>query len=306
MAATALRFGVLVHQDAPFPTLVQRCRQVEALGFDQLFVADHAGDYRDLGGFWFDGWTVLAVAATQTRRIRIGTLVSNPILRPPALLAKEAVTVDHLSGGRLELGIGTGIAPFDHAAVGSGPWAARERVARFAEYVEVVDGLLRGGGRPYQFEGRFLRVREAPTAPAPVQRPRPPVIVAGQSPTVLRVAAERGDAWNTHGPFGAADDAILDITRTQNARLDELCEAAGRNPAALRRSLLCFGPLDPWTFPVAPRAGAARGVAGTFTELVERFVAAGVSEFVLCWPPPDRLEAFEHIALEVIARLRAR
>ena len=87
-------------------------------------------------------------------------------LRHPALLAKEAVTVDQLSGGRLELGIGTGIAPFDHAALGSEPWSAGERVARFAEYVEVVDGLLRGDGHPYYFEGRFFRVREAPTAPA--------------------------------------------------------------------------------------------------------------------------------------------
>ncbi len=160
-----LRFGVLVPPDAPFPTQVARWRRVEELGFDLLFVADHSRDYRDLTGPWFDGWTVLAHMATETRRVRIGTLVSNPILRHPALPAKEAVTVDYLSGGRLELGIGTGIAPFDHAAVGSGPWpAGGERVARFAEYVEVVDGLLRGGGR--RFQGRFLRVREA--------RPPPP------------------------------------------------------------------------------------------------------------------------------------
>jgi alkanesulfonate monooxygenase SsuD/methylene tetrahydromethanopterin reductase-like flavin-dependent oxidoreductase (luciferase family) len=91
-----------------------------------LWVADHSADtrtdssggHRDLDGTWFDGWTVLAVMAQQTTRIRIGTLVSNPVLRPPALLAKEALTVDHLSEGRLELGIGTGIEPIDHATMG--------------------------------------------------------------------------------------------------------------------------------------------------------------------------------------------
>lgn len=293
-AAAPLRFGVLLHPDAPFPALAERCRRVETLGFDQLFLPDHSGDYRDLSGHWFEGWSVLAAVALHTSRVRIGTLVSNPILRPPALLAKQAVTLDHLSGGRLELGIGTGIAPFDHAAVGSEPWPAGERVGRFAEYVEVVDGLLRGGGRPYGFEGRWLRVREAATAPEPVQRPRPPLVVAGQSPTVLRVAAERADAWNTHGPFGAGVDQILDITRRQNDQLDELCTATGRDPASLRRSLLLFAALDPWAAPVA------------FPDIVARFAEAGISEFVLAWPPADHLETFEQLSSEVIPALRAR
>ena len=95
-----------------------------------MWVADHSSDtrtdssggHRDLDGTWFDGWTVLAVMAQQTTRIRIGTLVSNPVLRPPALLAKEALTVDHLSEGRLELGIGTGIEPIDHATMGLEYW----------------------------------------------------------------------------------------------------------------------------------------------------------------------------------------
>ncbi len=110
--ATELRFGVLLHQDAPFPTLQERWARVEALGFDQLFVCDHVGDYRDLDGDWFDGWTV-----------------------------------DHLSGGRLELGIGTGIAPFDHAAMGNDPWPARERVDRFVEYVCASGPSTRGRPR---------------------------------------------------------------------------------------------------------------------------------------------------------------
>src|SRR5919107_3243021 len=136
----AVRFGIEVPQDAPFPALVERWHRVEELGFDHLWVADHSadtrtdhsGDYRNLDGTGFDGGTVLAIMAKETTRIRIGTLVSNPVLRPPALLAKEALTVDHLSGGRLELGIGTGIEPLDHAAVGLDYWSPGERVARFS------------------------------------------------------------------------------------------------------------------------------------------------------------------------------
>ena len=287
-----MRFGILVPQDAPFPTLVERWRQAEELGFDHLWVADHSGDYRNIDGTWFDGWTVLAVMAKETTRIRIGTLVSNPILRPPALLAKEALTVDHLSGGRLEMGIGTGIASFDHATMGIDYWSVRERVARFSEYVEVVDGLLSSPSRTYTFEGRYYRTQGAPMAPPPVQWPRPPITVGGQSPTVLRVAAERADRWNTHGPFGLGVDEVLEITRRQNDRLDEMCLTFGREPTELRRSLSLFGALGAWASPEAVE------------QIVRRFGEIGIGEFVLFWPPDERLDLFEHVATEVIPALR--
>jgi alkanesulfonate monooxygenase SsuD/methylene tetrahydromethanopterin reductase-like flavin-dependent oxidoreductase (luciferase family) len=292
MTAQALRFGILVHADAPFPILIERWRRAEALGFDQLWVADHSADYRDLGGHWFDAWTTLALMATTTTRIRIGTLVSNPILRHPALLAREAVAVDHLSGGRLELGIGTGIAGFDHAATGTPYWSPRERVARFAEYVEVVDGLLRRAPDGEPFEGRYYQTGGAPIVPAAVQRPRPPLTVGGQSPTVRRVAAARADCWNTHGPYDRSAAEILEITRRQNRELDELCAASGRAPAALRRSLLLYDALDAWASPDA------------FERVVSEFRAAGVSEFVAFWPADDQLALFERVATGVVPALR--
>jgi alkanesulfonate monooxygenase SsuD/methylene tetrahydromethanopterin reductase-like flavin-dependent oxidoreductase (luciferase family) len=295
-----VRFGIEVPQDAPFPTLVERWQRVEELGFDHLWVADHSadtrtdhsGDYRNLDGTWFDGWTVLAVMAKETTRIRIGTLVSNPVLRPPALLAKEALTIDHLSGGRLELGIGTGIEPLDHATMGLGYWSAQERVARFSEYVEVVDGLLRSPSRAYAFEGRYYRTQQAAMGPAPLQRPRPPITVGGQSPTVLRVAAERADCWNTAGPLGLGVDEILETTRRQNDRLDEMCDAFGRVPTEVRRSLFLVGALDAWASPDAAE------------KIVRRFGEIGIGEFVLFWPPDERLDLFEHVAREVIPSLR--
>jgi alkanesulfonate monooxygenase SsuD/methylene tetrahydromethanopterin reductase-like flavin-dependent oxidoreductase (luciferase family) len=292
MPASAVPFGILIHQDAPFSTLVERWHQAEELGFDHLWVADHSGDYRNLDGYWFDGWTVLAAIAKETARIRIGTLVSNPILRSPALLAKEAVTVDHLSEGRLELGIGTGIAGFDHAAMGLDYWPVRERVARFREYVEIADGLLRSRSRNYVFEGRYYHTREAPMTPPPLQQPRPPITIGGQSPTVLRVAAERADRWNTHGPFGLGMDQILEITRRQNEQLDEMCVTFERGPAELRRSLLLFGALDAWASPEA------------LEKTVTRFREVGIDEFIVIWPPDERLSLFEQVACEVIPTLR--
>lgn len=230
--------------------------------------------------------------AKETTRIRIGTLVSNPVLRPPALLAKEALTIDHLSEGRLELGIGTGIEPLDHAAMGIDYWSPGERVARFSEYVEVVDGLLGNPSRAYAFQGSFYRTREAAMGPPPVQRPRPPITVGGQSPTVLRVAAERADCWNTAGPLGVGMDEILEITRWQNDQLDEMCVAFGRDPTELRRSLFLVGALDAWASPDA------------LEKIVRRFGEIGISEFVLFWPPDERLDLFEQVATEVIPALR--
>ncbi len=284
------RFGVMLYPDQPFPVLAERLRLLEELGFDQVFLPDHSADLRDARRPWFDSWSVLATAAVVTGRIRIGTLVANQILRPPAQLAKQAIALDHLSGGRFELGVGAGIFPWDHFSVGQEPWSPKERAERFTDYVTIVDGVLRGG--VFSHRGARLWVKDVVTVPGSAQRPRLPITVGGQSPTLVRVAAERADAWNTHGPPGASAAEVLAITAEQNQRLDRLAEAAGRDPAGIRRSYTVFGPWD-------PRAGRH-----TYEEIFERFLAAGVSEFVLDWPGEAHLEEFERVAREVIPPLR--
>src|SRR3954468_9822196 len=104
----------MLYPAQPIPVLVERLRWLESLGFDQVFLPDHSADLRNRANTWFDSWTVLAAAALGTRHLALGTLVANQILRPPAQLAKQAIALDHLSGGRFELGIGAGIFPFDH------------------------------------------------------------------------------------------------------------------------------------------------------------------------------------------------
>ncbi len=288
-----LRFGVLVVPDTQFATLVERWRRVEEFGFDFLFVADHYRHTRAASLPWFDGWTALAAMALETKTVRIGPLVANPVLRGPAIVAKAAVAIDHLSNGRLELAVGKGVEESDHMAVGERYWTPAERSARFREYVEIVHGLLRSWQTPFSFEGRYYRTHDATVSPGPVQRPHLPITVGGQSPSVRRIAAERASCWNTFALGAAAFDEIVDTVRAQNRDLDEQCVGLGRDPTTLRRSLVCWKPLDPWETPDA------------FERIVASFRDAGISEFNVMWPPSDRLSLLEKAAA-TIASLRAR
>jgi alkanesulfonate monooxygenase SsuD/methylene tetrahydromethanopterin reductase-like flavin-dependent oxidoreductase (luciferase family) len=279
-----LRFGVLVLPNASFPDLAERWRRAEDLGFDFVFAPDHARNNAGPSLPWFDGWTVLTAMALWTRTIRIGTLVTNPILRAPTVVAKAASAVDHLSNGRLELGIGMGVEEFDHRETGSPYWSAAERAGRFREYVQIVDDLLRSEGTAFSFEGRYHSTQDAHLMPPPVQRPRPPITVGGRSPTARRIAAERADCWSTYGLAGEPVDEIVEVTRQRNRQLDSHCQKLGRDPADLRRSLALWPPLDPWTAP------------GAFEWIVTTFRAAGITEFVVMWPPEDRLRLLEDAA----------
>jgi alkanesulfonate monooxygenase SsuD/methylene tetrahydromethanopterin reductase-like flavin-dependent oxidoreductase (luciferase family) len=288
------RFGVMLYPDQPVPVLLERVQWLADLGFDQVFLPDHSADLRDRRHLWFDSWSILAAAASNVERVRLGILVANQILRPPSRVAKQAITVDHLSGGRFELGIGAGLFDWDHHSVGEDPWSPRERAERFADYVAIVDGLLRGSDVMFSYAGSRLWVKDIARVPGSLQSPRLPIIVAGQSPTVLRVAATHADVWNTLGPPGAPADVVLNTTAEQNRKIDRLAIAAGRDPAAIRRSYTIFGSWDP--------LGGKFG----FAEIFERFEEIGITDFVLDWPDDSLRDEFERVATEVIPALRAR
>ncbi len=269
-------FGLGVDVDAPFPELIERARTGEALGFETIYVPDHSRSWRHdpmPGGVWFDGWTVLSAFASATSSARVGTLVTNPVLRPPGLVVREALAVDHLSSGRLQLGIGTGVAAFDHEATGTPYWPLAERLARFREYVAFVDAALRSGGS-FTATGEFFRGQLA-GLPEPVQQPRPPITVGGASKGVRAVAVERAECWNTHGAFGVVPDDLIDHLAALNADVSARCEAAGREPSDLRRSVLLLASLSPW---------ARRGRLG---ELAAVMSTIGFEEIVVFWPWND-------------------
>ncbi len=284
--ARRLRFGICTDQNLPWPTLVERWQYFEALGFDSVWDCDHYIQPSRPTGPYFEGWTLLAGLAARTERIRVGVLVSSNTFRHPALLAKEAVTVDHVSNGRLELGLGAGWYEPEHHAFGIPFPEPTELVERLREAVELIDLLLRQDVTTY--EGRYYQVREAPFRPAPVQRPRPPLTLGAHGPKMLRIVAEYADRWNSYG--------TTEEIRERNARLDEACAAIGRDPEAIIRSLygwtLKLG-VDPWESPAA------------FEDVVGRYRRVGISEFLMEAPHEEQFGVAERIAADLLPKLRA-
>lgn len=300
MPTRGLRFGCVVLPNRPMQELVERWHVLERLGLDSIWLPDHlASPYRP-DWPWLDGWTALAALARETSTIRIGLLVASIALRPPAVAAKQAVTVDHLSGGRLELGIGAGDGALDHELVGEPPWAPRERSERFREYLHALDRLLRGVGG---HAGRYYRIPDITLKPPPIQSPRPPITIAASRPHAIRLAAERGEAWNTMGGRGLSADEGFRAVRDQAQQLDEACVAVGRDPASIRRSILLH---EAW---IAEEPFASKEA---FEDFVERYRKIGIDEFVFHYPPEESARKtrvasglFERLAREVLPELRS-
>jgi alkanesulfonate monooxygenase SsuD/methylene tetrahydromethanopterin reductase-like flavin-dependent oxidoreductase (luciferase family) len=298
--SSGLRFGILVLQTDPWPNIVERVQSYEALGLDSVHLADHFVHYGDPAGPWFECWTLLAGLALQTSRIRLGPLVSHPIFRNPALLARQAMTLDHLSGGRLELGLGTGASDYDWTMTrGSDPWPFAERVERFHELVEIVDRLLRDGTASYQ--GRHYQVADATLHPRPVQQPRLPLTIAASGARMVKLAARYADIWITEGnyrelwqgPATAAD--VLRLTRERNQLLSQEAIALGRDPRAITRAFLAG---------YSPGLEAPWGSVEAFKDFVGRYGEMGCSQFVLPEPQAEEASTFERIVREIIPRLR--
>jgi alkanesulfonate monooxygenase SsuD/methylene tetrahydromethanopterin reductase-like flavin-dependent oxidoreductase (luciferase family) len=237
----------------------------------------------DPNGPVFEGWTLLSALAAQTQRLRLGLLVTSNRFRPPAMLAKIAATVDVVSGGRLELGIGAG----SRTDI---PWARREYDMHGLPYVDARDAVgslaeactvirrLWTEAEPFDFHGSYLSLTGALCNPKPIQRPHPPIIIGGRSAATLRVVAEHADVWNM--PGGDIDDAI-----SRGALLDRLCAEIGRDPASITRSL----PL-----PVSyDKPATTRDAAG-------RAIAAGFRHIVLTLPAPYPAGAARWVAEEII------
>jgi F420-dependent oxidoreductase-like protein len=279
-----VRFGIVADQNLPWATTVERWRRFEALGFDSAWDCDHFIQPSRPSGPYFEAWTLLAGLAAVTSRIRLGVLVSCNTFRHPSLLAKEALTLDHISNGRLELGLGAGWYEPEHPMFGLPFPPAPELVGRFREAVELTDRLLSNDTTSYT--GRYYEVREAAMRPRPIQQPRPPLVLAAHKPKMLRIVAEYADTWNS---FGTVDEM-----RQRNAILDEHCAAIGRDAGAIVRSLYGWAammPSDPWQS------------LDAFQDMVGRYAEAGVNEFLIDQPRPDQFDVLERVATEVLPRL---
>jgi alkanesulfonate monooxygenase SsuD/methylene tetrahydromethanopterin reductase-like flavin-dependent oxidoreductase (luciferase family) len=294
-----LRFHVLLLPNVDWDELRARTLRLEELGIDAAALADHFVDWTNPAAPWFEAWTALAGLAASTRSIRLLTAVSQIPLRNPAMLAREVLTLDHISHGRVELGLGTGLTiDPSYAMAGLPNWDARERVDRFAEYVELVGQLLAEETTTYA--GNYYWVDGAIMNPRPVQTPRPPIMIAALSPRMIRIAARFADNWNSLSFLPSFAEQFAE-TRARVAAVDAACVARGRDPATLQRSYTMFDSQ------ARHRGGAIDYYASTerFVDQVRRLIGIGVSDVGLYYPiDPAQREAFETIASDVLPRLR--
>jgi alkanesulfonate monooxygenase SsuD/methylene tetrahydromethanopterin reductase-like flavin-dependent oxidoreductase (luciferase family) len=286
---TGIRLGIVILPDERWSVARRRWQRAEEYGFDHAWTYDHLG-WRDLvDGPWFDAVTTLTAAAMVTRRIRLGTFVASPNFRHPAHFTREITTLDDISQGRLQLGLGSGGVGFDSAVLGARELTPGERVDRFAEFLELLDLLLRGDR--VTWTGSYFAAVDARSTPGPVQRPRPPFVVAANGPRALRLAARYGDGWVTTGAQGlsSAEEWWSSVARSSSAFTDALAEA-GRPAGAVDRYLN----LD--SSPVFSMSSA-----GAFTDAVGRAAALGFTDVVTHWPRASGWYAGSEKVLETVA-----
>lgn len=228
-----IRIGLqLPQQNVAWEDLSRAWRDADELGYDSAWVFDHLLPiFSDVRGPCFEAWTALAALAALSKRIRVGCLVTANTFRSPALLAKMATTVDHLSGGRLIFGIGGGWFEEEHRAYALGSFGRRERIERLREAVELIRLLWTQDET--NFHGRYYAAVRAPFEPKPLQQPHPPIWIGGRGRRwTLPIVAELADGWNATPFYEPASFAEL------SSELDSLCRKRGREPAEIERSYL--------------------------------------------------------------------
>jgi probable F420-dependent oxidoreductase len=308
-----MRFGLaLPHYDTSlagrpvtWEGVARVARAAEASGWNSVWVSDHLfldwskyGGPDDLQGT-LECWTALSALAAVTERVRLGSLALCNDLRNPALVAKMAGSLDLLSGGRLDLGLGAGWYEPEYRAAGIEFDPPGDRIRRAGEAVQVIGRLLEG--EELTFEGRHYRIDGAVCRPRPAQRPRPPIWMGGKGDFLLRTAAAHADGWNLSW-LGR-----IDTYRERSRAADEACEAVGRDPGDLRRSVGAFviaGKDDAdarrrydrlvAVTPPGVLDGRSRGTAVGWEEFRDRSLAGTTAEVV------DKVGQLEELGVEEV------
>jgi len=284
--------GLVVLPTDRWPVARRQWEWAEAEGFAAAYTYDHLcwGGFPD--GPWHAAYPLLAAAAGVTDSIRLGTLVTSPNFRHPVPLAREVITLDDLSQGRFDLGIGAGSGGPDARVLGRPEWGSDERVARFAEFLHLLASLLVHPRTTWS--GGFYAADEAVTTPGCIQRPRVPFTVAGGGRRSMQVVARHGQRWVTVGPTGPGprDRATVLAAVTRQVELLEVaCRAGDRDPSSIDRVLLVTDPA--WS----PRS------VGEFEDFAGGYEALGFAEIVLHHPDQTGpysgdVKVFEQIAAD--------
>lgn len=275
----AIRFSIVCGQRAPWEELASRAQETEALGFHGFNVVDHFYGRGDVLEPTHEAYTILGGLAVVTERLRLGVMVCGNTYRNPAFLLKQAVTVDWMSGGRVDFGVGAGWLEREHEAFGWPFPSAKERVDRFAEALEIWR-LLEIEERT-TFDGVYYQLLDAPFEPKPIQS-HMPVLIGASAPRMLRLTAKYADIWNARGE--------PDEVKEQSDRLTAACEAIGRDSREIVRS-------------ISPSRNFLTSVED-FKTHADAYIAAGFTDFQLPWARvPAELPILRAAASEVMPGL---
>ena len=310
-----------------FGALLEKCALAEELGFSAFYASDHMHGVAGapLDAPFLEPWTVLAGLAARTQTLRLGCLVAGVTYRHPSLLAKIAGTVDVISGGRVELGLGAAWSHDDHRAYGLDFPALRERLERLEEAVDVIYGLWTH--ERFSYDGRHYTLEAAPFAPKPVQQP-PPLLLAGASPRLLDLAARRAHAWvsvsspalarrcvgqiEAHCAEVGRDPAEIDYGQSfalllsdDRARVAEALAARSRIPDSAGNSAQARSALDEEPAEERARASLLAGDPEQVLAQLRRYVEAGVNHFIFQTPPPIDVPMLRRFSEEIAPVLRA-
>jgi F420-dependent oxidoreductase-like protein len=299
-----LRIFTEPQQGATYDDLLRLAQATEELGFDAFFRSDHylaMGDGDGRPGPT-DAWLTLAGLARETSRIRLGTLVSPATFRLPGPLAISVAQVDQMSGGRVELGLGSGWFEAEHTAYGIPFHDVRERFDRFAEQVEIIDGLLTATGA-YSFDGTYYQLTDSPALPKPVQSPRPPLVLGGAGKKRgAQLAARYADEFNV--PFRSPADVAEVFGRVRAA-----ADVTGRELVYSAAQVLCVGQdeaqLATRAAAIGREVGELRetGLGGTPSEVIDRigeYAAIGATRMYLQVLDLGDLDHLELVASEIL------
>jgi probable F420-dependent oxidoreductase len=292
----AIRVGIQLPETervVPWPEMREMARAIDDLGFDAVWVGEHLlyrWPDREPRGPW-EAWTEMAALAAVTSRVTIGPLVACTGFHNPALLAKQAATIDEISGGRFVLGLGAGWNEVEFRAFG---FPFDERIARFEEAFTIIRTLLREGS--IDFDGRFHQARDCELLPRP-RAGGPPLLIGSNGPRMLRITMPYADAWNTW--YADTDNTPAGVPRVQEV-VDAACRDVGRDPAAVRRTVAVHVRLPggrgrimgdaSTTARIAPLEGAPEQIA----DGLRAYASVGVDELQAVLDPIDRasIEAF--------------
>jgi len=279
--ARPLRFGLKIAQmGGSYPQMREAWLEADRLGFDSAWLHDHLLNQNDITEPEDEGWTVLTALLVQSPRIRGGLMVTANTFRHPALLAKMATTVDRISGGRVEVGLGAGWFEEEHRQYGLPLPPLGERMKRLEEACRILKALWTEPRAT--FEGAYYHVREAIHEPKPVQRPHPPLVIGTSGERVgLRITARHAQTWNMAR-------ATPEEFQKKSARLAEYCREIGRDHAEIERSIQFL-----------PDA-----MQGDVVALARDFVAAGATHLIFSCPTPYSAAGARCVWDEIVKPLR--